>query len=362
MPRQLDILALEPFYGGVRRQMLEAIARCSRHRWNILKLPARRIERRLMVSATWFAECLQRVEVGDVDVLFVSEVLNLAHLRQLVPWLADVPSVVYFHDNQLPPAVPNRRDLPGDLVNLNSAMAATEAWFNSLCNLRTFLSRASAMVMRNQDLLGLNPLPGLTAKAHLVPPPIDMGMIHELADSGIQRDDRSVLIDARGADAATISMAMSRLRKRKEVTRITTIGQVPDQATGANLMVIDERDEAAQTRAMLSAGVMASARQGAVADDVTIKGLAAGCHPVVPSDGVYPELLPESLHGRCMHDGTAESIANRVLDAWYVDRPDDCDEHIRAILAQFDAIKACKVIDERLESLAVAQSLNGASI
>ena len=50
--RQLDILALEPFYGGVRKAVVEAVTRYSRHRWKVLKLPARKMERRLAVAAT----------------------------------------------------------------------------------------------------------------------------------------------------------------------------------------------------------------------------------------------------------------------------------------------------------------------
>ena len=38
---QIDILALEPFYGGARRIMLDALIHCSRHRWTLLKLPPR---------------------------------------------------------------------------------------------------------------------------------------------------------------------------------------------------------------------------------------------------------------------------------------------------------------------------------
>src|SRR5687767_15128311 len=102
MSSQLDILALEPYHGGARRAMLDAISRCSRHRWTILKLPARRIERRLLVSATWFAEVLSRNEIGNVDLIFASEALNLAEFLRLCPALSDRPAVVYFHDNQLP--------------------------------------------------------------------------------------------------------------------------------------------------------------------------------------------------------------------------------------------------------------------
>ena len=101
MSTQLDILALEPFYGGVRRHMLETVIRCSRHRWTLLKLPPRRIERRLSVAASWFAEQLSRHWSGRSDILFTSEAMNLASLYRLVPAMARQPSVVYFHENQL---------------------------------------------------------------------------------------------------------------------------------------------------------------------------------------------------------------------------------------------------------------------
>src|SRR5215212_8252611 len=102
MSSQLDILALEPFFGGGRRDMLETVIRCSRHRWTLLKLPPRRIERRLTAAAHWFAEQLSRHWVGRVDLLFTSEALNLADLYRLMPSLLPKPSVVYFHSNQLP--------------------------------------------------------------------------------------------------------------------------------------------------------------------------------------------------------------------------------------------------------------------
>src|SRR5687767_550298 len=99
---QLDILALEPFYGGARRAMLETVIRCSRHRWTLLKLPPRRIERRLTAAAHWFSEQLSRHWVGRVDILFTSEAMNVADLVRLVPALSKKPTVVYFHENQLP--------------------------------------------------------------------------------------------------------------------------------------------------------------------------------------------------------------------------------------------------------------------
>src|SRR5438552_1485210 len=288
--QQLDILALEPFCGGIRRTMLDALVRCSRHRWRIFKLPARRMERRLLVSATWFAELLARRNIGHVDLIFSSEALNLAEFLRLRPELAGRPSVVYFHDNQLPdPSQQPRDEEATDLVNLNSAMAANEIWFNSLYNLRTSLSRASAL---------------------------------------------------------------ESLRKQERNLDVQIIARSKDLPEALRPMTLDERDEASHLRALLGASVFVSARPDATSDDLAVRALSCGCQPIVPNAGVYPEIVPQPLHERCLHDGTADSIVARVLDAWRLERPTGLEMLIDEILEQFDPIRACRMIDDRLEALA----------
>src|SRR5436190_890249 len=199
MSSQLDILALEPFYGGARKAMLETIMRYSRHRWTLLRLPPRRMERRLAAAAHWFAEQLSRHWVGRVDLLFASEALNLADLFRLVPELGQKPSVIYFHDNQLPP-VGARVESPVHLVNLTSAGVATEIWFNSLYHLKTFLQKATAVVSKHKELLARNPLPLLTRKAQLMAPPIDLAVSRELVGQRpVERDPRMVFVETRDA-------------------------------------------------------------------------------------------------------------------------------------------------------------------
>jgi hypothetical protein len=349
---QLDILALEPYHGGHRRAMLDAIARCSRHRWTILKLPARRIERRLLVSATWFAEHLSRNEIGNVDLIFASEALNLADFFRLRPDLSNRPAVVYFHDNQLPDLDGDRLDTPTDLVNLNSATAATEIWFNSLFNLKTFLSRASGLVMRHRELQSRNPMPGLAAKAHLMPPPLEVAQAQEMALELPAPHPRSLLVDARGGDHEAIATALSKLHAKNEAMQVTIIGRVGGLPSGLNPTFVRERDDAGHIKTLFGSSVLLTARQNIASDDLTVLALALGRHVIAPCSGVYPELLPEALHAYCFHDGSAESIVERLLEAWYTERPQGLDYHIDEVLAQFDAISACRIIDERLESLA----------
>ncbi len=353
MSTQLDILALEPFYGGVRKMMLETLIRHSRHRWTVLKLPPRRIERRLTAAATWFAEQLTRHWVGSVDLLFTSEALNLASFHRLMPNLARKPAVVYFHANQLPPA-DSRKDEALHLVNLNTAQAATEVWFNSLFHLRDFLSRASALVSRHLELASRNPMPDITAKAQLMYPPIQpVDSAQEAAGREVRRGKRVVFVDTRDADVRLLNAAFGILTRRAEKWQFITVGPVEELSPELPRRTVSERDEAAQWQAMRECAVMISTKIGAPCDHYAIWGLAAGCTPVWPHTGVYPELLPEVLHPHCLYDGTAIKLASQMQDIYHVERPSGYEHEQEAILQRFDPVAASKAMDQRLEELAI---------
>lgn len=351
MSSQLDILALEPFYGGVRKVMLETLIRCSRHRWTLLKLPPRRIERRLTAAATWFSEQLTRHWVGKVDLLFTSEALNLSDFHRFMPNLARKPSVVYFHSNQLPP-VNNREDQSLHLVNLNTAQSANEIWFNSLYHLRDFLTKASALVARHPELSSRNPLPELTRKAELMYPPIDWRCAETIAQGQeIRRGKRLVFVDTRDADVKMLNGAFNVLARRAERWQFITVGPVEELDAEMPRRTIPEADEKAQMLAMHECGVMISTKIGATCDQYAIRGLAAGCFPIWPQTGVYPELLPDSLHPHCLYDGTPHKLASQMQDVYHVEHPSDYEAEQREILNRFDPVTASRAMDQRLEDL-----------
>ncbi|MGH7213393.1 MAG: tRNA-queuosine alpha-mannosyltransferase domain-containing protein [Tepidisphaeraceae bacterium] len=360
MSSQLDILALEPFFGGNRRVMLESLIRCSRHRWLLLKLPPRRIERRLTAAAHWFAEQLSRHWIGRIDVLFTSEAMNLSDLLRMTPELAKKPSVVYFHSNQLP--------LPGedaksalDLVNLGTANAASEIWFNSLFHLRSFLARATALVDRHPELSSRNPLPDIAGKAHVMPPPVDLASIHALTESGERppRDKRTIFVETRDADVKLLNAALSVLTRRGERFQIVTIGPVEELAPDLPRTTLSEKDDTGQARALLGAGVFLSTKTGATHDHHCMRALAAGCWPVLPDGCVYADIIPESVRSSTCYDPTPQTLASRIQDAWHLARPDGWESELQQAVKTFDPIAACKAMDQRLEELAIIHTVNG---
>ena len=206
--------------------MLETLVRCSRHRWTVLKLPPRRIERRLSVAANWFAEQLTRHWVGRVDLLFTSEAMNLASLFRLMPQLARKPSVVYFHENQLPDVHTNT-DSPLDLVNLNTANAATEIWFNSDWHLPDVprpgdgADRAAPGAVQRTTRCR-----ELKRKASVMPPPVDMSAVSQALNARVERDGTALFVETRDAEIGLLNKALAILRERQGIVPAITVGPV----------------------------------------------------------------------------------------------------------------------------------------
>ena len=108
---------------------------------------------------------------------------------------------------------------------------------------------------------------------------------------------------------------------------------------------------------MHEAAIFVGLRYGATSDELIVPALSAGCWPVVPDAGLYSELLPPMLHLTCMHDGSVESIVNRISDAWYLERPMGCETEQNDILSHRDAIESCRLIDDLLEEVAVGRAI-----
>lgn len=358
--RQLDILAIEPYYGGVRRAMMEALVRCSRHRWTLLKLPARRLERRLTTAANWFHEQIGRNWAGRIDLLFTSEALNLAHLHQLNPDLAKHPAVVYFHDNQLPDLSRGYDERETDLVNLSTAQAAAEVWFNSAYHKQTFLIRARALVDRHPELKTSDPMDSIAAKSRLMPTPIDLGIVEEVQAAGpVQREPRTMFVDIRDGNIALLNGAVFRLRQRSVPFKLLVVGTSKSLDARIPRTAIPELNDWEQVKAMLSAGLVISIRPEAASDYMVMRALLAGCRPILPDAGCYPEILPAELHGETLYDPSAgEMLADRVAAVLSPSRGPWGWDGFRQHLRPYDAIAACRAIDERIEQLVGAKVPN----
>jgi hypothetical protein len=357
---QLDILALEPYFGGIRRSMLETLVRCSRHRWMLLTLPPRRMERRLAAAAHWFSEQIARSSIETFDLLFTCDALNLADLYRLCPTVGGHPSVVYFHTNQLPDAQSGHFDPQSilDLTNLTTATAATEIWFNSQYHASSFIEGVEGLVSIHQELQSRNPVQDLQTKLRLVPPPVDLNWAREMATQlALDRDPNAVFLETRDANMELLNAALITLHKEKHPINLWVTGPVDQLTDCFPRQVISEADAPGQIRALLTCGTFVSAKIATQFDENAVRAMSLGCRPVLPHTGVYPEIVPHHLQEECLYDMSPESLAAHIHEAMYLLPIYKLDE-LTARLRNFDAMTACAVIDERLDQLAAEHAAN----
>ncbi|MFL2866358.1 MAG: DUF3524 domain-containing protein [Pirellulaceae bacterium] len=111
------------------------------------------------------------------DILFCSDLINLAELRAFAgSALANIPIVLYFHENQFsyPVQPPNQVDRHLAFNNLSSAAAADEIWWNSSFNQREFLDSVKDYTQRFRDYDFSAYVEAVELKSLVFPPGIDL--------------------------------------------------------------------------------------------------------------------------------------------------------------------------------------------
>jgi glycosyltransferase involved in cell wall biosynthesis len=321
----MRILALEPFYGGSHRALLDGWASCSRHEIVVLPLSAHHWKWRMRHAAVTLAEQVLAQGLADQpwDAVWSSSMLSLAEFRGLLaPRLGAVPAVVYFHENQVayPVTREQERDLHFAFTNLTSALCADAVWYNSAHNRDSFLTGLERLLGRMPDHRSTEALERIRVRSRVVPPGIAPIVAEPRPRSGPLR----VLWAARWEhDKApeTLFDALGELRRRGVDFRVSVIGEsfaeVPPlfaQAEREFAAHIDrwgyQEPRSAYEAALRESDVVVSTALHEFFGLSVMEAVSAGCVPVLPDRLVYPELFPESA----LYDGTVPGLVDRLAE------------------------------------------------
>ena len=148
----MRVLFVEPFFGGSHRLFAERFAEHSSHEVTLLTLPASFWKWRLRGGHLSLAPRISGLR-GTFDCLLGTDMLSLAELKGIVPWLGQVPSVVYFHENQLSYPVPKGEapDVHFGFTNISTALAADRLVFNSAFHREEFLGGVDTFLRAMPD-------------------------------------------------------------------------------------------------------------------------------------------------------------------------------------------------------------------
>ena len=372
----MRILALNPFHGGSHQAFLEGWQRHSRHEFTILSLPARHWKWRMRHAAVTFAdEIFQLPRTDSWDVLFTTDMLNLAEFRGLVAQpVRDLPSVVYFHENQL--TYPTRlegnsaeRDLHYAFTNFTSALAADVVWFNSNYHRDVFLEALTGWFARLPDYQPSDQISGIRTSSAIQVPGIDSFPAREAQKPGAPLHLVWAARWEHDKAPETLFTALEELKAGGVKFRISVLGEsfsdVPEcfakareslKGRIAHWGYLESHD--AYRDALLEADVFVSTARHEFFGMAAAEAIAAGCYPLLPDRLAYPELV--GSRSRFLYDGTPVSLAGRItILVADVDGGRNLTEQVADLTARVEAWKwsnRAREMDAAIESLVSRQS------
>ncbi len=125
----------------------------SKHDVEILSLPAKNWKWRMRGAAIEFARQLNSISIDSFDLIFASDMMNLADFKSLAK-TQDLPIILYFHENQItyPLSPGQKRDWQFGYTNITSALSASKVFFNSRFQFNEFISKIDELLKNIPDL------------------------------------------------------------------------------------------------------------------------------------------------------------------------------------------------------------------
>ncbi|RRJ84196.1 tRNA-queuosine alpha-mannosyltransferase domain-containing protein [Aestuariirhabdus litorea] len=130
------------------------VAQFPQWNWTELVLPARHFSWRVRGNSLSWGLGQQDLLNRHYDLVVATSMTDLSTLRGLVPRLASIPTLVYFHENQFAYPLSDQRTHSAvelQMLNLYTALAADRVLFNSHYNRTSFLDGVSALLTRLPD-------------------------------------------------------------------------------------------------------------------------------------------------------------------------------------------------------------------
>ncbi len=340
MSRQLNVLSLQPWYGGSHRDFNDGWISHSRHVWETIGLPGENWKWRMRFAAIELTQKVRdRAAAGrSWDAVVCTDMLNVAELKSLSRSIRDLPIVCYFHENQF--AYPNRGAKKPDhhflFTNFVSAIAADAIWFNSAFNLTTLTDGIEALSSQATDFDSERHVELVKAKARVMPPGISIPELDFQAVAAARRqrvesgEPLRLLWAARweyDKNPDDLLRTLDLLAQQKVPFVISVLGEesirIPESMTRIKTryqsQVINwgyQQSRGEYWRVLTESDVILSTADHEFFGVSVAEAIAAGCWPLLPNRQAYPEAIAATGSAenarRFLYPQTAKQLATKI--------------------------------------------------
>lgn len=301
--------------------------------WHYLALPGRYFSWRIRGNAmSWaYGEASKSLN-RDFDLVIATSMVDLATLKGLVPSLAKVPSIVYFHENQFeyPGTAHQHKSLEPQMVNLYSALCADHVVFNSDFNRQSLLSGVTQLMKKLPDQVPSGLVNIIRDKSRVLPVPLEPVKLVSTRRSAEQEPLKLVWNHRweydKGPD--TLAAVCHEIDQRQLPVEVWILGQAFRQLPAALQQLQDDPPKCLKHMGKLEqiSDYQVCLQQAHVVLSTAIhefQGLAVleaaqqGCVPLVPDRLAYPEWVPTACRYADTQSSEAEAqdICN-MLQTW----------------------------------------------
>jgi len=379
----MHILLVAPYFGGSHRAWAEGCARHSSHTVELLTLPARFWKWRMHGGAATLAELLRRRAGPRPDLVLATDMVNLPALLGLArSELAGVPAVLYCHENQLTYPLPagEKRDLAYPMINWLSMLAADRVLFNSQFHQDSWFRALPNMLKHFPDCSHLPLIPGVQAKAQVMPIGVDLRALDSAAPDGAMDGAASDIGSSDGGDSpplilwnqrweydknpAAFFRALDELAARDLPFRVALAGpnvrQQPEEFDAARARLGDRvvhfgrADSDTYRHLLWEADIVVSTAFHEFFGIAVVEAIYCRTFPVLPHRLAYPELLPEAARTLCLYEDF-EGLVTKL--AWALTHPAaarETAECLSSSVARFDWPKMAPMYDAAMSDVAAS--------
>ncbi len=308
------------------------------HDWRLLTLPPNKWKWRMRHSAVTFAEEISGFCEPDFDLIFASDMLNLAEFLGLAPsWVRNLPVVAYFHENQItyPVQHEDERDYHFNFMNITTGLAADAVWFNSSYHRDVFLDAAGVWLKKMPDFVPSGAVDEIAGKSAVYSPGVRCLEAGENGVGGALAGEKLHIVwAARWEHDKNPELFFEALRVFKERvgSRGFSVSVIGESFRNSPAIFEEARDEFADeivnwgyadTReayegVLRSGDVLVSTAAHEFFGITVVEAMSAGVFPLVPRELAYPEVVGGCVGDGvdaegCFHDSSAEGLAKGLM-------------------------------------------------
>ncbi len=329
----MNILLLSAYDAASHRRWRESlVAQFPEHQWTPLVLAARHFAWRVRGNAiTWGLEQLPTLS-KNYHLMITTSMCDLASLRGLVPSLADIPTIVYFHENQFdyPLSSQSTHSIEPQICSIYTSLAGDRLVFNSNYNKMSFLEGVDQFLKKMPDGVPPGIRASLQIKSRVIPVPLSQSCFKPSmpCSPSLQLVWNHRWEYDKGPDR--LLAMLHELLKLNIDFRLSVLGQqfrkIPAEFAKIKTLVgnklahfgyvdsIENYQKILQQNHMVLSTAIHDFQGLAILD-----GIACNCVPIVPNRLAYPELIPSAYRYASYPtdiNKEAKAMANNIALLW----------------------------------------------